>query len=495
MFALEQSSAVPDERRTVIAVAGNSTMLHWLAIAGTHDGLDEEPTAQVDWERVLYRYAADVVALGRSTLEMVTNEGFSARLVGDVTGSEAPTATVGGLGQPIRVWLPEPVSRIAETPSIVRALSDLDAAGMLAEVVLSKEDRDDEVWTGTTWDRVVRMLEAFDAPAVRADGARSGVGAVIFGSPHDVVRDSIPDSAVVFAKEGSAARTQIPGAVPWIDIGDLAGKLAALAGTGLEPPPPVMLPEEALHRGSPAEPNGARARRVSVGVPVYRNVRYLDECVGSLMRQEQPVHELILIDDGSRSAEVTAAMTRWQREHPQRIRVMQQPNRGVCIARNQVLEEMTGDAFVLVDADDVLDSRFVAMCAQAMRSDTRITAVATWTEFFGDYAAIEAKPPFDGRVGLRENPIISTCVLVDMAVRDAGLRFLPDLADIFCEDWALWSAIVAHGGEFGLVPQALARHRVHKASGGFRRSALAQSLGRARATQLLRGPELRPEPE
>jgi hypothetical protein len=365
---------------------------------------------------------------------------------------------------------------------------------MLLEVVLSKEDRADEVWTGTTWDRVARMLDSFDAPAVRADGARSDVAAVVFGSPHDVVRDPIPDSAVVFAKAGSAAAAQVGGSVPWTDLGDLASKLADLAGPGLEVPPAEEPPEAIRHRGPAPEPNGSRARRVSVGVPVYRNVRYLDECVGSLMRQEQPVHELILIDDGSRSAEVNAAMARWQREHPQRIRVMQQPNRGVCVARNQVLDEMTGDAFVLVDADDMLDPRFVAMCAQAMRSDKRITAVATWTEFFGDYAAIEAKPPFDRRVGLRENPIISTCVLVDMAVRDAGLRFIPDLADIFCEDWALWSAIVAHGGEFGLVPHALARHRVHKASGGFRRSALAQSLGRARATQLLHGLDSGREP-
>lgn len=66
--------------------------------------------------------------------------------------------------------------------------------------------------------------------------------------------------------------------------------------------------------------------------------------------------------------------------------------------------------------------------ADALRQDRSLWAVASWTEFFGDYEGIEAKPPFDRRVGLRKNPIVSTAALVDMSVRDAGIRFAPDLA-------------------------------------------------------------------
>ncbi len=113
--------------------------------------------------------------------------------------------------------------------------------------------------------------------------------------------------------------------------------------------------------------------------------------------------------------------------------------------------------------------------------------MATWTEFFGAYQGVEAKPPFDARVGRRENPIVSTCVLVDMKVRDQGIRFEPDLAFLFCEDWDVWAKIVAAGGRIGLVPRPLARHRVHVSSGGFRRTDLAHAVGKARATRRLWG--------
>jgi hypothetical protein len=73
-----------------------------------------------------------------------------------------------------------------------------------------------------------------------------------------------------------------------------------------------------------------------------------------------------------------------------------------------------------------------------------------------------------------------------MAVRDKGIRFAEDLAFLYCEDWHFWSQIVAAGGRFGLVPEPLARHRVHPSSGGYLRTELAHAIGRSRATEPLR---------
>jgi hypothetical protein len=72
-----------------------------------------------------------------------------------------------------------------------------------------------------------------------------------------------------------------------------------------------------------------------------------------------------------------------------------------------------------------------------------------------------------------------------MSVRDAGIRFAPDLAFLYCEDWHLWSQIIAAGGRMGLVPEPLVRHRVHPASGGFQRTELAHRIGKARAIEPL----------
>ena len=152
-----------------------------------------------------------------------------------------------------------------------------------------------------------------------------------------------------------------------------------------------------------------------------------------------------------------------------------------------MIDAMSGDAFLLVDQDDVLAPEFIERTSEAMRQDDSLWAVAVWNEFFGEYEGIEAKPPLDRRVALRENPIVSTAALVDMRVRDEGIMFAHDLAFLYCEDWHYWSQIIAAGGRMGLIPEPLIRHRVHHASGGFQRTEVAHRVGRARAIESLFG--------
>jgi GT2 family glycosyltransferase len=198
---------------------------------------------------------------------------------------------------------------------------------------------------------------------------------------------------------------------------------------------------------------------------------------------EPPVEEEV--DDGSDATVVDGSLTAWARREPDLVRILRQPNRGVCVARNHMIDAMSADSFLLVDQDDVLEPDFLRRTGEAMRQDASLWAVAVWTDFFGEYKGIEAKPPFDRRVGLRENPIVSTAALVDIRVRDEGIKFEPDLAFLYCEDWHYWSQIIAAGGRMGLVPEPLIRHRVHHASGGFQRTEVAHRMRKARAVEPL----------
>ena len=88
----------------------------------------------------------------------------------------------------------------------------------------------------------------------------------------------------------------------------------------------------------------------SIIIPVYRVEEYLEKCVDSILAQTCQDFELLLIDDGSTDggAEAVRAI------RSPLVRLVRQPNAGVCAARNRGIELAQGDYLLFVDGDDWL---------------------------------------------------------------------------------------------------------------------------------------------
>lgn len=96
----------------------------------------------------------------------------------------------------------------------------------------------------------------------------------------------------------------------------------------------------------------AEKKTISVIVPVYNCERYIEQCVNSILAQNDSVHEVILVDDGStdQSGEICDEIS----ERKSKVKTVHQGNRGVSSARNTGMELAEGEFLSFVDADDQL---------------------------------------------------------------------------------------------------------------------------------------------
>ena len=88
--------------------------------------------------------------------------------------------------------------------------------------------------------------------------------------------------------------------------------------------------------------------KVSVIIPNYNYSRFVCEAVDSALAQTYQDKEVIVIDDGStdNSIELLA-------KYGNTIRLIEQPNAGVCAARNNGVAVSSGELVAFLDADDV----------------------------------------------------------------------------------------------------------------------------------------------
>ena len=80
---------------------------------------------------------------------------------------------------------------------------------------------------------------------------------------------------------------------------------------------------------------------ISVIVPIYNTLNYLQRCVDSIRSQTYKYLEIILVDDGS--TDRSGAMAEKFALEDRRIKVFHKENGGVSSARNLGIEKARGD--------------------------------------------------------------------------------------------------------------------------------------------------------
>ena len=87
---------------------------------------------------------------------------------------------------------------------------------------------------------------------------------------------------------------------------------------------------------------------VSVIVPVFNGARFLAECLESLLAQDYPAVEIVVVDDGSSDGSADLA----ESYAGVGVRVLRRPHEGVHASRNAGIHASTGSLIGFCDADD-----------------------------------------------------------------------------------------------------------------------------------------------
>jgi hypothetical protein len=229
---------------------------------------------------------------------------------------------------------------------------------------------------------------------------------------------------------------------------------------------------------------------VAVLVAAYDAAPFVGQAVRSALGQDYPPELLhvVVVDDGSTdgTGDIVAAIAD---EHPGRVTLVRQENRGSVGAVNRCAEQpaaQAADLLAILDADDAWPADKIAAQVDVLAQRPEVGLIYTDMRVIDAAGAVvqeswlsDARPPTGRSLStfLRENLVTGSSIVVRGRLRDV-LFPIPD--DMAWADW--WLAVrTAQFAEIAYLPIPRALYRFH---GG---NMSLGSQGAARLRELRRG--------
>jgi glycosyltransferase involved in cell wall biosynthesis len=186
--------------------------------------------------------------------------------------------------------------------------------------------------------------------------------------------------------------------------------------------------------------------RCSVVIPVWNGARFLDAAVASVLAQDEPPLEVIVVDDGS-DDDTPAVLARWPS-----VVAIRQPHQGVATARNVGCARARGELIALQDADDLWAPHKLRLQIAHLDAHPEHGYVAAhYVDFLEHGMPRPAWSSPEPRAGAVGNLVVRRAVWLEVGPFDPM-----DPSDL---DWSLRAREL--GIRAGVVPEVLLFRRVH----------------------------------
>ena len=206
--------------------------------------------------------------------------------------------------------------------------------------------------------------------------------------------------------------------------------------------------------------------RVSVIIPCFNAEKYLDMAVESVLSQDYPDIELLLLDDGSRDK--TPDIIRQMARADTRIRpFFSGRNSGPFALRNRGLQESSGEFIAFLDSDDNWAAGKLKLSVAALRASPGAGLCHhLLMRVDPDNAPLRMLELNSGRYRgscfhamVRQNGVATTSVVIPRQVFQVTGGFDQSLR--YRGDWEMWTRI-SRNYPFVFIDRPLGNYRVHR---------------------------------
>jgi len=172
--------------------------------------------------------------------------------------------------------------------------------------------------------------------------------------------------------------------------------------------------------------------KITIVVPVYNVMRYLRECLDSILLQTYTNFELLLVDDGS--TDDSGNICDEYEQQYSHVKVIHKSNGGVSSARNIGIDNAKGEWITFIDADDVIYQNLLAdyvssmeaeadMYIQGFEDSNGYRGLSKYTEWEGNDILIK----LDSIRGTQLENFVWNKLYKISIIRKKGIRFNEDV--------------------------------------------------------------------
>ena len=201
---------------------------------------------------------------------------------------------------------------------------------------------------------------------------------------------------------------------------------------------------------------------VSVIIPVYNADEHLHESISSIVNQDYPLKEIIVVNDGSNDNGFSKSIIK---EFDKDIIYYEKKNSGLADTLNFAIEKCNGEYIARMDADDISEKNRLSEQVSFMEKNLDVTVCGSFFDYIIDDVIVKGE-----EIPINNEDIELQMLFKNVMCHPSVMFRASDIkgkwkydTTVPAEDYELWTRMIGKV-KFANIPKVLLHYRINKKS-------------------------------